>query len=398
MSDETVARKPSLVELGWVAMRIGALAFGGGYVVIGRLKRAFVAERRWIDDAGFVEHLAVASVLPGTNATNLLVMLGYRFARWRGALLAFFCYLAPSAAIMVFFASSYDRLRGVAAITSFFEGLSVAVVGLVASIAVEMAQVAIRRPTDWLFAILAATLLAMEWLGLFWVVLLAAAMGIVVTRAAPTRDPPNDGGPPTIPPPPSHHSVLFAPLSVFGWLAASPVVLLFLVFAKIGIVTFGGGFAMIPAMAHEVQANGWLTDERAFGDAVALGQLTPGPVAISATFIGFRVAGVAGAIAATLGVFGPPALLSILAARSLARVRTSVVVQGALRGLAPTVVGIIAAATYQLWLSTGTTWWHGAIALGTFAIRVARPTSSPLIPLLAGGAATLGLALLASAS
>ncbi len=397
MSDPPSPRpRPGIGAVAALALRTGLLAFGGGFAVVSRVRRSVVEERRWIDENAFVEHLAVASALPGTNATNLIIMLSHRFAGVRGAIAAAVCYITPSALMMIAFGAAYDRMRGVAAIDAAFEGLAAAVVGLVASIAYEMRKGAIKRRSDWLFAIGVAVALSMQWLSLLSVVAIAAALGVILSRGevppSRTPPPPADAAESLDAPPPSRSFA--APIVLAAIAPAGAVLSLFLGFAKISVATFGGGFAMIPALAHESVSQGWV-DERAFADAIALGQITPGPVAISATFIGFRVAGIAGAAAATLGIFLPPAILAILAVRSLARFRTSKLVQGALRGVSPAVVGIIAAASFQMWAAAAQTWVSGAIAVVTLAVRVAWPRSSPLIPLFAGGCVTLGLRLLA---
>jgi len=144
----------------------------------------------------------------------------------------------------------------------------------------------------------------------------------------------------------------------------------------------------VPPMTDEALARGWL-DPHTIGDAVAIGQLTPGPVGICSTFIGFRVAGLAGALAATVGIFGPPFFFSLAAARSLAAFRASRPLQGFLRGISAAVVGIIVAAAFALWRVSV----HGAfgalLAAASFGVRLAAPRAAPVWPLL--GAAVVAL-------
>jgi chromate transporter len=142
---------------------------------------------------------------------------------------------------------------------------------------------------------------------------------------------------------------------------------------------------MVPAMAHEVTARGWL-DDKAFGDAIALGQVTPGPISVCATFIGYRVAGIAGAGAATVGVFAPPFIVAVLAARSLDTFAESRALQGFLRGISSAVVGIVLAASYALVRIS----IHDGLALGMAAValvlRIAVPKVSAVWILLAAAA------------
>jgi chromate transporter len=146
---------------------------------------------------------------------------------------------------------------------------------------------------------------------------------------------------------------------------------------------------MIPEISREVLAHGWL-DDRAFADAIAFGQITPGPVAISATFVGYRVGGLAGALAATLGIFGPPFLISLAAARSFDAFRTNPWVRAFLAGVGPAVVGIIVAAAWSVARASLTgvrTYVIAAIAMG---ILLWKPKTNPLFLLF--GAAIVGFA------
>jgi len=146
---------------------------------------------------------------------------------------------------------------------------------------------------------------------------------------------------------------------------------------------------MIPPIEHEVVAvRGWLS-EAAFRDAMVLGQVTPGPVAIAATFIGYRVGGLLGSLSATLGMFGPPFVLSLLAARSLAAFRSSRQVQGFLRGVSPAVVGVIAAAAVALARTSLHSVFAAGVAAVTLTVLARVPSLSPLILLALGGALNL---------
>lgn len=356
-------------------LMLGLVGLGGGFAVVGRIKRAVVEERKWMTGAAFLEHLSVASVLPGATATNLMVMLGQGLAGARGAAAGAIGFIVPSAIMMCAAAATYDRLRGFAAVGHFLEGLGFAVVGVIAAVAIDLRKTAIRNAWQWVVAACAAATIAMRVLTLLEVVAIAAAVGTVVSGAWRGPQPPVA-------------RVVGLPV-ILAWAAPSTAALTILaVFAKISIATFGGGFAMIPAIAHESIAHGWL-DERAFADAIALGQVTPGPTIISATFIGWRAAGAWGALAATAGMFGPPAIVAALASRSLARVRQSALVRGALLGLSPAVVGIIAAASWQLAAAGIRSWVGAAIAAAAIGVRLAWPRSSMLWPLIGGAVAQM---------
>ena len=176
---------------------------------------------------------------------------------------------------------------------------------------------------------------------------------------------------------------------VLGGSAASLAALV-RVFVPIGVTTFGGGLAMIPAIEHMVVIEqGWL-DPKAFADAIALGQITPGPVAICATFIGYRVAGLMGALVATLAMFAPSISLALAAGHSIDRFRASPLVDGALRTLAPVVIGMLAAATFSLGRAAVGVPLDAALAVATFLALVVRPMS-PLWMLVGGGLVRLAI-------
>ena len=380
------SKRPSAARMGLLALVLGVTGFGGGFAVAQRLKRMLVDERRWVDEASFVEAFSVASALPGTAATNLLTILGMRIGGARAAALCTAAFLLPSVVLMILFGAFYDNVRSVGALSAFMDGMSFATVGVVGAVAIEMRKSAIRNRVGWILAISATALLTLQALNLLEVVLLAGAIGILVLRPlapAPAPRKPDDD----VFPPSSLRS--FLPPLPLAFAFALPSAALFLVFARIGVATFGGGFAMITPIEHEVvTARGWL-DEPAFNHAMVLGQITPGPVAIAATFIGYRVAGIAGALSATLGMFGPAFILSMVAARSLEAFRTSAIVQGFLLGVAPAVVGVIAAAAISLGRTTVQGGLAAAIMLATFGVLVRFPRLSPLIPLAIGGAVTL---------
>jgi chromate transporter len=163
---------------------------------------------------------------------------------------------------------------------------------------------------------------------------------------------------------------------------------LMLVFLPIGVMTFGGGLAMIPALNHMVVVEQRWLDPKAFADAIALGQITPGPVAICATFIGYRVAGIAGALVATFAMFAPATAVALAAGHCVERFRASPVIKGILIALAPAVIGMLGAATLSLGRATLGVPMDIAVAVTAFLILIMRPVS-PLWFLVGGGFARL---------
>jgi chromate transporter len=380
--------RASLASFAAFALWMGLVGFGGGWAVSQRIKRAVVHDNKWISEAAFVQTFAVSSALPGTTATNLLTMLGAGLAGLPGAVLGMLGFVTPSALLMIAFGASYARVRGIHVLAEFLDGMSFSTVGVVAAVAVDLRRSAVKTPLGYAIAVLALAAIAIQLLHLLAVILIAGLTGALLLRDPP--GPSDEGGPepdPPSPPPSRVTLALLPPLLLAGGLSMS----LLFVFARIGVATFGGGFAMIPSIEHEVVGvNGWL-DAPAFNDAMVLGQVTPGPVAIAATFIGYKVAGLSGAVAATLGVFGPPCVIAIIAARSLRAFRSSRSVQAFLRGVAPAVVGVIAAAAVSLWRTSVHGTFGACVAVVAFAALVRYPKLTPLLPLAAGGLVTAAL-------
>jgi chromate transporter len=365
-----------------IGLFYGIAGFGGGYSVLAQLRRDLVDRRRWITADDFLVLAEISKSLPGTPSTNLLALLGQRVAGVRGGVLAAGAFLLPSMLLMIACGAAYSLLRSAAGLATFFDGMNAAMVGVVAWVTVDLGRSALKSRGDVVLAVGCALLLATRLVS--EPILAAAAVLVGAIRSGWRPRPPQ--------PPPSErlHGVgTFAlPLVLGGSLAA--LAGLVRVFVPIGVMTFGGGLAMIPGIEHMVVLEqGWL-DPKAFADAIALGQLTPGPVAICATFIGYRVAGVAGAIVATLAMFGPATALALAAGHSVERFRSSPVIQGILRTLAPAVIGMLAAATFSLGRAAIGGVVEGVLAVVSCAVLLARPVS-PLWLLVGGGLARLAV-------
>jgi chromate transporter len=303
-----------------------------------------------------------------------------------GGVLSAAAFLLPSVLVMIAFGAIYAYVRNIATLAAFLDGMSVATVGVVAGVAVDIGRSSLKRTADWAIAAVAAAALIAHALTLLEVIAISGFCGALCLR--PTVGPVEE--PLAQRERPSKLGVLLFPAPLAA-LSASPILALFVVFARIGLATFGGGFAMIPAIEHEVVATRhWLSDS-AFNDAIVLGQITPGPIAIAATFIGYRVAGLGGALMATIGMFTPPLVLSLFAGRSLKTFRGNLFVQGALRGITPAMAGILAAAAVALWRTSVHGISPAVIAIIAGIILMTTRRILPFFVLAAGGIVMLAL-------
>ncbi len=391
-----MAAGPPLGGLVRLALWLGIAGFGGGFSVLAQMRRDLVDRRRWVEAESFFEMLEVAKVLPGTSATNLFTLIGEREHGTAAGVLLGATFLLPSAATMVLLGALYPVIRRMPDMGAFLDGLGVAMVPIVGAVVYEIGKDALRSLADVGLALLCCAAMAWAGIGLLELALAAAALGAGTAiwqeqsraRAARIARPParhgGEGPPPA------------AGVALFPWMKAALVGAglatlpsLAHVFAKIGAATFGGGLVMIPAIEQQVvHLRHWLTPAE-FSDAIAFGQITPGPVAISATFIGYRVAGLSGALASTVAMFAPPMAMTLLAGRGLGEFRQSPVLRGAIRTLGPAVIGMLLAAMVSLArVSVASPVSILIVAAGLLVLMVFRV--NPLWVLLGGGLATLG--------
>jgi chromate transporter len=317
-------------------LKLGVLGFGGGMAVLAMIRRELVTRRKALSEEEFAEAAGVAQMLPGALSVNAFTILGTRLGGWTGGVLAGWGFVFPSFLLMLALAATYPAFRYLPLADSALAGMIAGVIALVVWTAVDLARSgSVRRRCE--AALAAATLLAVTlgWVGVLEAVLLAGFAGILCNAPDWRRFPS-----PALAPWPA--------ALLLGGASLPTLVSLAGVFLRIGAATFGGGYVMIPFIAHEVvEARHWIPGVE-FADAVALGQVTPGPVVISAAFIGYRVAGLAGAIAATGMVFLPPGLIAIAAGRALDRFGKNPVVAAFLAGVRPAVVGLLGSAAVAL--------------------------------------------------
>jgi len=393
---ERVSRTATLGGLFLSFFKIGLVGFGGGVAVLAQIRALTVRKRRWLTDSEFAEALALAQSLPGTSAGNSVTYIGMRLRGWRGACVSLVGFILPSMVIMIVLAILYKHLRTFSDTQRFFHGLNGAVVALILVTTWRMGKNILTKRWQWLLAILSFVAVAAFEATVLEVVFAAGLIGIymdsfaekqllrlrnlrtivsrrrarVKTRLARQRRTRGreelfgnywwrrfrgDEGD-VAPVPKVEPEDTTVKLRSIGLLAlAVPLIAklgllltLSAIFLRVGSVTFGGGLVMLPLIEAEVvNTHQWLTHQE-FADAAALGQITPGPVLITATFVGYRVAGTLGALVATISIFLPAFVMTIAAASSLRRFRNNQQVQSFLRGIAPAVVGLLLAAAVSV--------------------------------------------------
>lgn len=332
-------------------LKIGAIGFGGGMANIGLIEHELVRKEHAIDADEFLHGVGMAQLL-GPFATNTALFVGNRLYGTLGGLSCAAAFMAPSVALVILLSWLYFSFHAIPALQGAIGGLGPVVIALIVSAAWAMGRSAVRT---WPAAGLALLALGLSLLKLNPVYILAAAgvVGLVAGRGrlagGAAGRPENDTQPRTQEPPPPPAALVAS--AVPGAAAAAGGVSLATLastFVKVGVIFFGGGFVLVPILhRHLVESLGWLTP-REFLDGVAISNLTPGPIAVLATFAGFRMHGIAGALVATVALFTPALALMTVLSHGYTRFRDSQRVRDALAGIAPAVVGLVAGAVVPL--------------------------------------------------
>src|SRR5438552_233735 len=361
-------------------LRLGTLGFGGPIALAGHMQKDLVEERRWVSKQDYLEGLAFSQLSPGPLAAQLAMYLGWLRAGTIGATLVGIAFILPSFLMVLVLAALYVHFGSLPWIQGMFYGIGAAVIAIIVRSAIKLVRGTVGR--DWLlWAIFTALAITTAWTKseIVWLFLLCGVIAMFVKA------------PPLIPS--RATSALFVggvgPLltGIHGLASIATVGVLFLFFLKAGAFVFGSGLAIVPFLYGGVVAKfHWLT-ERQFVDAVAVAMITPGPVVITAAFIGYVVAGVLGATAAALAVFAPPYLIVLFGAPYYRRFAQNRQVKAFVQGVTSAAVGAIAGAAFILArrsLFDVPTVLIGLVSLGIL-LRVKR-VPEPVVILAAGAA------------
>jgi chromate transporter len=337
---EPVERAPrtALWEVARVFLRLGVVSFGGPAAHVALMEEEIVRRRRWLTRESFLDLLGAANLIPGPNSTELAIHIGFARAGWPGLLVAGTCFIVPAAVIVAVLAWGYVRYGSLPAIAGILAGVKPVVIAIVVQAIWNLGRGVLSSRAALALGIACAIAAA---LGVHELALLATA-GVAMWAVVTWRRS-NDGGPRAL------GAMVLSALPAVG---SAPVAFrlggLFLVFVKIGSVLFGSGYVLLAFLrADFVVRLGWLT-ERQLLDAVAVGQVTPGPVFTTATFVGYLLGGAAGAAVATIGIFLPAFVFVAASGPLLPMVRRSAAARAALDGVNVASLALMAAVTIQL--------------------------------------------------
>jgi chromate transporter len=366
----------TLADLLRYFLRLGTLGFGGPIALCGYMQRDLVERRRWIAPDDYKEGLALAQLAPGPLAAQLAIYLGWVRARLLGATLVAVAFVLPSFLMVLVLSALYVRYGGLSWMQGAFYGIGAAVIAIIGRSASKLVRMTLAR--DWLLwaiFLAAGTITAWTESEIVWVFIAGGVLGLVVRGlpAAASRSTALALGP------------VWLVSGLHGPATGETLWRIWWYFAEAGAFVFGSGLAIVPFLyGGVVERFHWLT-ERQFLDAVAVAMITPGPVVITTAFIGYLVAGFAGASLAALGVFLPCYLFVIIPAPYFRRFAGNRGVKGFVDGVTAAATGAIAGAAIVLGRRAIVDVPTALIALGTLGMLVyVKRVPEPLVIIAAG--------------
>jgi chromate transporter len=368
---------------------LGTWGFGGPIATVGYMQRDLVERRGWLSRQDFLDGVALGQTMPGPLAAQVVMWLGYLRARALGAFAAAVAFIAPSFVLVLTVAAVYSRYQGSHLVQALFYGIAPAVMAIIAIACYKLARLTNRR--DWrLWTISGVLGVVTAWTGAEIALLfIAAGLVMIALDARPrwVRRRASRAGAMGLPLPVLVGLPVKAAATAVG---AGALLTLAWFFIKAGALTFGSGLAIVPFLRDGVvHQHHWLTDSQ-FLDAVAMGLITPGPVVITATFVGYLAAGWAGAIVATVAIFTPIFLGVVVPGPWFIRHRDNAQIQAFVKGATAAAAGAIGGVVVVLSRQTITDWPTVAIALVTLAVLLRWKIREPYV-VAAGALVGIGL-------
>jgi chromate transporter len=391
MDSAPTARSVPIRDLVRYYLRLGLVGFGGPVALVGQMEREMVGERKWLSRDEMREGIAVCQSLPGPLAIQVGIWISYIRGGFWGAWAGGWAFILPNFVIVVVLATLYVRFEGLPAVAAIFYGVSPAVIALIVHSCYRLTKLGMNDWLEWALAIAAFVITVAVQAEVALVFVCCGIVGLLyygsLLRARRTAS--------------TTSSLLLAVPLVAA--AAAPSTLaamlgkLLAFFLKAGSLTFGSGLVIVPFLEKGlVRQTGWLT-EREFLVAVAMGMISPGPVVITATFVGFLVgarltgsvlAGLSGSVVSTIGIFLPSFLVVLIVAPILVRYRGNANVQGFIKGAYAAAIGTILGACVLLGRIAIGDWLTALVALGSLVVLFRWKVSNPV---LVGVAALIGL-------
>ncbi|MFZ5449789.1 MAG: chromate efflux transporter [Thermodesulfobacteriota bacterium] len=376
MTEIKVVWAPSSWELAKTFLHLGATAYGG-LAMVEPIRRRIVQEKAWLSEKEFLDGLALCQLVPGATVVQLAAYVGYHLRKTRGALAAAGAFILPAFLLMLSLSWLYCRYGELAWVTTVSKGLGAVVIALLIQTLWRFQEI-VRR--HWLDAALTLLTLGALWGGVNYLAvflgagLLRLVLGWKLFGLMGTHE---EGAVSAAPNPGLMISqvvgaLILLALAVWGlWHINEQLGVMSLTFLKIGVIAFGGGYVMIPILQWDMVDNlGWLT-LRQFLDGILLGFVTPGPIIITATFIGYWIKGLAGAVVGTVSIFLPPILIIIFLSPYYQWVKETRWMRPVIQGILCALVGMLVLVVFQMGRASLVDWQSWTIMLGAAMALVA---------------------------
>jgi chromate transporter len=366
-----MARRDAVREVAAVFLKLGLIGFGGPAAHIALMEDEVVRRRGWVSRERFLDLLGATNLIPGPNSTELAIHLGFVRAGWPGLVVGGLGFVLPAALIVTVLAAAYARYGSLPQTTWLLYGVKPVIIAVVAQALWALARRALRTP---LAAVVALAVGALAAAGVDEVALLfAGALAGLLVRA----------GRPSLAAGAVAAAAMTAPAAAAAAAAGGASVSLLkvgLVFLKVGSILFGTGYVLLAFLRPDlVERTGWLTDRQLL-DAVAVGQFTPGPVLTTATFIGYLLAGLPGAVVATVAIFAPSFVFVAASSPLIPRLRRSARAAGFLDGANAASLALMALVTWQLGRAAVVDWPTALLAGAALVLLLTlRPNSAWLV-------------------
>ena len=347
-----MSQKNDLKEIAKLFFKLGSIAFGGPAAHIAMMEDEVVKKRKWMTQEHFLDLVGATNLIPGPNSTEMTMHCGHERAGWKGLFVAGVCFIFPAVVITSVFAWLYQEYGQLPKVEPFIYGIKPAVIAIIVMAAFRLGKKAIKNTELAILGILtlvACVLGINEILALFGCGLLGLAIYFFKKSTGNLKS--------------------FLPLFIFQ--VAEPVHIgtlkILLTFLKVGAILYGSGYVLFAFLDTELVANGWLT-RQVLIDAVAVGQITPGPVLSTATFIGWQMNGIAGAIAATVGIFLPSFLFVLILNPLIPKMRRSKIIGAILDAVNVAAVALIVAVCVEMTKDTLTDWRTVVITIASLLV------------------------------
>lgn len=347
------SKNNNLLEIAKVFLKLGSISFGGPAAHTAMMEEEIVRKRQWITHSHFLDLMGATNIIPGPNSTEMTMHCGYEKGGWKGLFVAGLSFIIPAVLITLIFAFLYEKYGQLPAVEPFIYGIKPAVIAIILVAVLNLGKKALK---NFEIGFLGVLTLAASLLGVNEIIALFACgfLGILLSLIKNLKQTFNS----------------FTPLALIPFAAVISQVnsfKIFLIFLKIGAILYGSGYVLFAFLDSELVTTGLLSRQQLI-DSIAVGQFTPGPLLSTATFIGYQMNGVWGALAATLGVFLPSFIFVLILNPIIPKIRQSKILASFLDAVNIAAIALIVAVVVEMSKETITNWRTILIAIVSFIL------------------------------